>query len=37
LNTARIRALGWTQRRTSKQALCTAMSALFEDMRRGRL
>jgi UDP-glucose 4-epimerase len=37
LNTARIRSLGWTCRRTSRQALCVAMHSLAEDDRSGRL
>jgi len=37
LNTARIRELGWTCRRTSRQALCVAMHSLLEDSRSGRL
>src|SRR3984893_16455783 len=37
LNTGRIRSLGWTCRRTSRQALCVAMHALLEDVRLGRL
>jgi UDP-glucose 4-epimerase len=37
LNTARIRSLGWTCRRTSRQALCVAMHSLLEDDRSGRL
>jgi UDP-glucose 4-epimerase len=37
LNTGRIRALGWTCRRSSSQALCVALHAMFEDVRAGRL
>jgi UDP-glucose 4-epimerase len=37
LNTDRIRSLGWACKRTSRQALCVSMSALAEDLRRGRL
>jgi UDP-glucose 4-epimerase len=37
LNTDRIRSLGWTCRRTSRQALCTAMHSMLEDVRLGRL
>ena len=37
LNTDRIRGLGWTCRRTSRQALCVAMHAMLEDVRLGRL
>lgn len=37
LNTDRIRGLGWTCRRTSRQALCVAMTSMFEDVRVGRL
>lgn len=36
LNTDRIRSLGWACRRTSRQALCTAMSAMLEDARAGK-
>jgi UDP-glucose 4-epimerase len=37
LNTDRIRSLGWTCRRTSRQALCVAMNAMLQDVRLGRL
>ena len=37
LNTSRIRSLGWTCRRTSRQALCVAMHSMLEDARAGRL
>ena len=37
LNTDRIQSLGWTCKRTSKQALCVSMTALAEDVRRGKL
>lgn len=37
LNTERIRALGWTCRRTSRQALCIAMNSMLADLRLGRL
>jgi UDP-glucose 4-epimerase len=37
LNTDRIRSLGWSCKRTSRQALCVSMSALAEDVRRGKL
>ena len=37
LNTDRIRSLGWTCRRTSRQALCVAMHSMLEDARSGRL
>lgn len=37
LNTDRIRSLGWTCRRTSRQALCVAMHSMLEDARAGRL
>jgi UDP-glucose 4-epimerase len=37
LNTDRIRGLGWTCRRTSRQALCVAMHAMLQDVRLGRL
>lgn len=37
LNTDRIRSLGWSCRRTSRQALCVAMHAMLEDARAGRL
>ncbi len=37
LNTDRIRSLGWTCRRTSRQALCVAMHAMLQDARLGRL
>ncbi len=37
LNTDRIRTLGWTCRRTSRQALCAAMHSMLEDVRAGRL
>ncbi|HYL38209.1 MAG TPA: NAD-dependent epimerase/dehydratase family protein [Bryobacteraceae bacterium] len=37
LNTARIRGLGWTCRRTSRQALCVAMQAMLEDARAGKI
>jgi UDP-glucose 4-epimerase len=36
LNTDRIRGLGWTCRRTSRQALCVAMHAMLQDARAGR-
>jgi UDP-glucose 4-epimerase len=36
LNTGRIRALGWTCRRNSRQALCVAMNAMLQDARLGR-
>ncbi len=37
LNTDRVRSLGWTCRRTSRQALCTAMNSMLEDARAGKL
>jgi UDP-glucose 4-epimerase len=37
LNTSRIGKLGWTCRRTSRQALCVAMHSMLEDARAGRL
>jgi len=37
LNTDRIRSLGWTCRRTTRQALCVAMHAMLQDVRVGRL
>jgi UDP-glucose 4-epimerase len=37
LNTDRIKSLGWTCKRTSKQALCVSMTSLAEDVRRGKL
>jgi len=37
LNTDRIRGLGWTCRRTTRQALCVAMHSMQEDARAGRL
>lgn len=37
LNTGRIRALGWTPRRASRQALCVAMHSMMADIRLGRL
>jgi UDP-glucose 4-epimerase len=37
LNTGRIRGLGWTCHRTSRQALCVAMHSMLEDARAGRL
>jgi len=37
LNTDRIKRLGWTCRRTSRQALCASLQSLAEDSRQGRL
>jgi UDP-glucose 4-epimerase len=37
LNTDRIRSLGWSCRRTSRQALCVSMTALLGDARLGKL
>jgi UDP-glucose 4-epimerase len=37
LNTGRIRGLGWTCRRNTRQALCVAMNAMLADSRIGRL
>lgn len=37
LNTDRIQGLGWTCRRTSRQALCVSMTALLGDARLGKL
>lgn len=37
LNTDRIRSLGWTCRRSSRQALCVALNAMIADSRLGRL
>ncbi len=37
LNTDRIRALGWTSKRNSRQALCVALNAMLADSRLGRL
>jgi UDP-glucose 4-epimerase len=37
LNTDRIQSLGWSCKRTSRQALCVSMGALAEDVRRGKL
>ena len=37
LNTDRIKSLGWSCKRTSRQALCVSMSSLAEDVRRGKL
>ncbi|HYL74316.1 MAG TPA: NAD-dependent epimerase/dehydratase family protein [Bryobacteraceae bacterium] len=37
LNTDRIRSLGWTCHRTTRQALCVAMHSMQEDARAGRL
>jgi UDP-glucose 4-epimerase len=37
LNTDRIKSLGWTCQRTSRQALCVSMRALLEDARAGKL
>lgn len=37
LNTDRIKSLGWTCRRTSKQALCVSLHSMLEDARAGRL
>ena len=36
LNTSRIRGLGWSCRRNSRQALCTAMHSMFQDVHAGR-
>lgn len=37
LNTDRIRSLGWTCKRSSRQALCVSMRALLEDAMEGKL
>jgi len=37
LNTDRIRALGWTCKRNTRQALCVALQAMLADSRLGRL
>ena len=37
LNTNRIRSLGWTPKRDTRQALCVALHALFADARLGRI
>jgi UDP-glucose 4-epimerase len=37
LNTDRIRGLGWICRHNTRQALCIAMNAMFQDVRLGRL
>jgi UDP-glucose 4-epimerase len=37
LNTERIRSLGWTCSRTTRQALCVALHSMLEDARMGRL
>lgn len=37
LNTDRIRGLGWSCRRTTRQAVCVAMHAMLDDVRLGRL
>jgi len=37
LNTDRIRNLGWSCRRNTRQALCVALRAMLEDARLGRL
>jgi UDP-glucose 4-epimerase len=37
LNTDRIRALGWTSKRNTRQALCVALNALAVDARLGRI
>jgi UDP-glucose 4-epimerase len=37
LNTDRIRALGWTCTRTTRQALCVALHSMLDDVRAGRL
>jgi UDP-glucose 4-epimerase len=37
LNTDRIQSLGWRCKRTSRQALCVAMTALLEDAKAGKL
>lgn len=37
LNTERIRSLGWTCRRTTRQALCVALHSMLDDARLGRL
>jgi UDP-glucose 4-epimerase len=37
LNTDRIKRLGWTCKRSTRLALCVSMSALAEDVRRGKL
>jgi len=37
LNTDRIRSLGWTCRRNTRQALCVSLHAMLDDARLGRL
>jgi UDP-glucose 4-epimerase len=37
LNTDRIRSLGWTCQRSTRQALCVALNAMLADARLGRL
>ncbi len=37
LNTDRIKSLGWTCKRTSRQALCVSMTTLLSDARQGKL
>ncbi len=37
LNTDRIKSLGWTCKRTSRQALCVSMTALLPDAQAGKL
>jgi UDP-glucose 4-epimerase len=37
LNTDRIRSLGWTCQRNTRQALCVALNAMLADARLGRL
>jgi UDP-glucose 4-epimerase len=37
LNTDRIRGLGWTCKRDTRQALCVALSAMLADVRLGRI
>jgi UDP-glucose 4-epimerase len=37
LNTDRIKSLGWSSKRTSRQALCVSMTALLTEARQGKL
>jgi len=37
LNTDRIRALGWTCKRNTRQALCAALQSMLADAKLGRL
>ena len=37
INTDRIRSLGWTCKRNTRQALCLALNSMLADSRLGRL